>query len=266
MLATVANGGTTYTPWAQSVRRKLAVILGQSNAVGTGRVSNLTASQLHYSYDYPLPYRDRHGNDANPPLFVDYPWSTLGPRIGTTGLNQFGVELSMGRALEAAEPTQWAIMKLAHSSTGLANEYLGGWPSADPDGLTYIERAIAMTQDALDTRPYDLAAFVLIQGEADAANEASALAYDENLLTFIELFRAEFADAPLVYGRLHANASLATMPYRDTLRASQLAADANAGFYMVDQDPYTLGGDSVHYNETGLIALGEAYASVLLSL
>ena len=244
--------------------RKLAVIFGQSNAGTPGRTADLAGlGRADLGDPYPaVPYISETGTDNNPPITQVVPLGPLAPIVNTSGIGTFGIELSLGRALDAAEPGQWAIARFAFGSTALAGEWApnANWPTGEPNLFT---QEITFVQQALAATGTELGALIWIQGESDAPTVALGQAYGLHLAEFIGAERLELpADprVPFVYGRLNVNnPQLGTADVRTGQEANQ-----NVYAIMVDQDPFPLQADLTHYTSQGDIDLGTLYATTIL--
>jgi Carbohydrate esterase, sialic acid-specific acetylesterase len=246
---------------AQPPRRKLVVIFGQSNAGSRGLVSELADPTLAIPYPA-VPYIAEAGTDNNPPIITIAALGALGPRPSMAGEEAFGIELTLGRALDAAAPGQWAIAKFAFGSTALAGEWWpqGVWPTGQPN---LFSQEITFVQQALVATDSDLGALIWIQGESDAVTVALGDRYQIELAEFVGAERLMLpADPtiPFIYGRLNINNP---QPGAAAVRAGQ---DANQNRYaiMVDQDPFPLRSDLTHYTTPAVLDLGTLYATTVL--
>lgn len=249
-------------PAPPPAKRKLVLLFGQSNAASRGLVSELADPSLADPYPA-VPFTEQIGNNYNPPTVLTYPVGPLQPYPRLDGLDSFGVELSMGRALDAAEPGQWAIAKIGYGSTALAGEWwpTGQWPTGQPNLFT---QQLAYVQQALADTGSDLAAMVWIQGESDAVTVALGQRYELGLAMFMGAEREKLPcdpRVPFIYGRLNINNPQVG---RDAVRASQ-EANQNRYAILVDQDPYPLGPDLTHYTTQGVLDLGTLYAQTILA-
>lgn len=231
--------------------------MGQSNAGTPALTSGLADPSLALPYPN-VPYIARTGNDLTPPVLVDYPVGDLGPRGDVNGVSKFGIELTLGRGLDAFLPNGWALAKFAYASTALAGEWspTSIFPTSDPTNLytqciAYIAAAEAATHS-------QLAAIVWIQGESDSGSISVAKEYGIRLAEFIGAMRFSAAPVPFIYGKLNVNCFGLGVP---TTRAGQVAAQLSAeNVLMVDMDAFGLQGDATHYTAASLVSLGSLYA------
>lgn len=267
-----SRGGYLGTPDEEVVRRaapaqaKGIAIIGQSNAVGQGRPVDLVLdTNSFYGDAFPaVRYMCHTGNDANPPLQVEYAEGDLGPRLATNGISSYGIELSMGRTLYTTQSGSWAFTKFAHGSTSLVGEWGPGsaYPTLAPSGKNLFTQMLDRVEQSMVDMSAVLTAIIWIQGENDALGLSSANAYAANLTNFVTAVHVRFPGTPFFYGRLNAAANYA---YVTELRASQAADSGLPTYHMVDQDSVGLGGDSVHYASAALLTLGDIYAVEIAS-
>lgn len=242
-------------------RVRVFLIGGQSNAEGHG-IANELAPALFYP-------------QADVDFFYHFPTgpsvlATARPGVSRSG--SFGPEISMARWLadhyaEREPGTRVAIIKYARGGTNLHTEW-----RAD-DGYEYLifRETVAKGLGALAER-YPEAAITLdgmawMQGEADCTNE-HAPNYQANLASFIARLRATLGgNLPFAIGRLSVNQTsrqpgpLATVMGGQTAVA---AADPRTG--LVDTNGFVLHGDNLHFNTTGQLGMGEAFAKELAYL
>lgn len=119
------------------------------------------------------------------------------------------------------------------------------------------------TADWIDSLAVEcpLGAFLWIQGEKDANQSSFANAYGSNLSGFVSALRSRFPAVPFIYGRLNDDVAAA---YVTTVRTGQAALSAS-DIYMIDQDPYALRSDGIHYTTTSTLELGHDYADAVLT-
>lgn len=250
--------------------KKLVVIKGQSNAVGRGLASD-AAGDPRLQPLAAVRYEAHLGDDSDPPKpIADYAWGDLTHLVYRSGVDSFGIEMSLGYALAAAEPgTDWFIAKFAFGATSLFYNWQpdGVYPTMPAGQPNLFEQSVAFERAAIADTGATLAAEIWIQGESDADTEAHAQAYQAELLAFIAAERAAiptfatFATAatPMFYGEL-VNAHWAA---RTSLRASQVA-DQSQFVVLVNQDGLPLA-DGMHFTAAGYLELGERYAAAILA-
>jgi hypothetical protein len=243
--------------------RRLVVVAGQSNAVGTASTKLITIRpEVADPYDAVSFRQWWHTGDKTDPLtWSVVPPGPLAPR-DDGGVRKFSVELSLMRDLDAARPGQWVGAKVAVGGTSLYTHWKvdGGYPAAENlyhQMVDDIDATLADTGAILDT-------IVWIQGGEDALEPYSANAYAANVTDFIQALREHFGaswSGRFVFDKLSVRSSL---PYQDIVRAqqAQVAADV-PNVAMVDADdldmPYP-----PHYGADSYVTLGDRFAVEIL--
>lgn len=243
--------------------RRLVFIAGQSNATTNGYASALADPTLADPYAA-VQYLTKQDGNTDPPVWFETSVGSLG-KISYVNPDRVGLELSLMRDLDAAEPNTWACARMALGGTSLAVNWLptGTYPTTESDNLftqflAYIRTAEAATGS-------ELAAVVWVQGESDTVQEAHALAYEANLTAWINALRVEFPGVPVVVGQLHTDCAFGA--YVSTVRAAQAAvAGALSDVALVSQDSAALDVDSIHYTTPGYVTLGHLHAVGVASL
>lgn len=281
---------------------RAVVIIGQSNAQGIALVSQLAAGFADpNALPYPaVPLYARYGDDLSPQTVHTYsgPLSPLciGSGDGTMTAGsagstcafgpEFGIELSLGRALDAADPGGWVIGKFTADSTFLADQWwpwsfycpsgscgsaadgqLGSASTAPNMYWTYLDWQAAF----LSQTGAQLAAVIWIQGEEDAETVPLGARYGAELAAFITASRFDWQNSyggsavPFIYGELtNGDLGLPSEPGAALVRAGQTANQHAPQVVMVNQDNLPLF-QTVHFTGPDMIALGSAYASAVLS-
>ncbi len=185
-------------------------------------------------------------------------------------------------------PRHLYLIKHAVGGTDLAEDW-------DPDRgpqIQALETLVGRALDALEAqglRPTVRAVFWQ-QGETDSIVEAKANSYEERLVAFIAHLRRRLAffspdqspaNIRFVLGQVIPDWTVgskahSSYPYRDTIRAAQLAAslrvpnavavptDPSFETHASTQDGYR-DEDNIHFNEAGLTKLGEHMAAAYLA-
>lgn len=245
--------------------KKMIVIKGQSNAVGHGLASDVASDPRMQ----PLPdvrYLAQVGDNSDPPKIDAYAWGDLRSLTYRSGLDSFGIEISLGHALHEAEPgTDWYIAKFAYGATSLFYNWApgGAYPTSPASAPNLFEQGVAFEQRAIADTGAPIVAEIWIQGESDADTDAHAQAYQGELLSFVAAEQAAFPAfasqaTPLYFGEL-INAHWAA---RTALRASQVA-DQSQFAILINQDGLPLA-DGMHFTAQSYLDLGERYASAIL--
>lgn len=108
-----------------------------------------------------------------------------------------------------------------------------------------------------------LKGYTFYQGEDDATDSTAAGQWSTLGQSFFTASRAEFGlgTAKIFLVRIHASIDLVQQPFRDTVRAQQVAAAAAlTSCQLVSVDSYSLR-DTVHIDVNGQIALGQFLAT-----
>ena len=237
--------------------QRVFVLAGQSNMVGRGDTSELSAP-----YDSPQP-------DVK--IWNGSGWSTLAP-----GGGDHGPELSLGRTLADHYGETIYFVKRAEGGASLAPDPARPDKSWDPDTGTLYDELKTRVEDALANLGggADVKGFFWMQGEADSKDEAHAGAYLTNFHDLIALAKADF-DAPdmavvlgRVNGTLYPNATFGDKyQFVATVRAAQEQAAATLpSAAWVDTDALALNDDELHFSSAGQIDLGNAMALACLAL
>jgi len=252
-----------------TVGPRVIVVAGQSNAMGEGDATTLTdPSEIALT----LPNAAIGGLWAVSDNPTDPPAWNVGARgeLRMIQSNHLGIEMSLGRAVAEALPLSdgmWTIDKFAVASTSLASYWLpsDSYPSSQPTDL--YTQFVSHVQATLAATGGTLAAIEWVQGENDARDTTDAKAYLANLNAFTTALHESLGnDFAFVYGRL--NAAAAGVDVADVRAAQEAFAqgDPGAAVAMVDQDPYPLNADHLHYPASSLIPLGQAYAAATATL
>ena len=235
---------------------RVFLIAGQSNAEGTGIVSELTGTLSEPQDDV------RYWNDG---------WVSLKPgfghnfNYGDVDPKQFGPEVSFGRAMADALPDD-DIYLIKHGVNGanLAVQY------AAPDSQGYIDfrnkvnAALTNLDDA--NIDYEISGMLWMQGESDASNATRAAAYEANLTNLIATVREDFdsPEMPFVLGRIRPHYDTRPSGGNAIVRAAQEAvADNDDDVYWFDTDSLQLA-YAGHYGMQGQVDLGELFAEKIL--
>ena len=257
--------GLCLAPSLHAAHYDVVLMAGQSNMTGratsTGLSSPLDSPQSDVAFYY-------NSNQALTNTTDQSTWTTLRPGSGT----DIGPELSFGRTVADALPAQnLALVKHATGGTALWFEW------AAPTGGEYISfvntvnASLSALTDAGHT--YTIQGMLWTQGESDGTSESTSTNYERRLNNLIANVRSTFGDdLPFFISRLSAEQASGWgggvfSEYVNNVRTAQAnvaAADANA--YLIDTDGFGLKGDSLHFDQAGQIALGEAFATSYLSV
>ncbi len=263
---------------------EIFIVAGQSNAQGVPPSAGLPSSLTNQT-DVPYWYRSGDSSSGNA-------FSTLQPLLGT-----FGPELSIGRTLADALPEEIVIVKVTVGGVPLVER--PSWPdwSSNSSSEGYdllIDNVLAAQSNLLAAgKTPRIAGLFWMQGESDGKSSgnggyygpppqpASANAYETNLTDFIASVRTDLnaAEMPFFIGEINIgddpsittpvsdyNTSFGEWDYTPTIQAAQAAvADADPLSYLIETDSFGLLSDYLHFNQSGQVGLGEAFAASYLA-
>ena len=187
--------------------------------------------------------------------------------------NGFGAEIGFGHALEAArdsgafESEEIYLIKYAVGATSLAEDWNVNLDNNVYDEFTQWTDAALAKLDS-DGISYDVEGMLWMQGENDAISATTAANYETNLNNLIADVRRRYSpDLDFVIGRLHEELTPFFYTDANTVRQAQVnVANADSSAYWVDTDNFVVNPvDGVHFDSSGHLALGEAFADILIS-
>ena len=186
---------------------KVVIMLGQSNMVGAGRISDLNS----IIRSYPTGIREKI---SIPPYYIweqvennrneSQVWKSLiahkAPNNtifqylpafgGKTSLH--GSELGLAYHLKQNRPdTNFAFIKIAVGGTTLSNDWRSPGSEQDSGGYMFkrfkegFNLAMEQAHEAVEDATIEVAGILWMQGEQDAESESRAKAYQNNLTNFI---------------------------------------------------------------------------------
>lgn len=255
LVATLLSGCNP-TDSAQPANR-LVVLVGQSNAGGIGVAASVTnypgianAFSAVQMYE-----RTAAGGAVDPPNFTNEGPRDLAPRItnfgGSYATGTFGVELSLGRELDAATADTWFVAKYTIDGSSLVNH----WASASypTTGGALATQLTTFIQDrATAWNVTDLAnnlIVVFIQGEADTGQAYAT--YLSNLQSFFSGLRASLGNFLVVVHRLVSRVDSA-----QNVRAAEEAFAANTTKVLITHADDLALRDTAHYSDDSYVTLG----------
>jgi hypothetical protein len=280
-------------------RPKFFLFAGQSNMVGVGNRTNLSAPDRLALTNVAVFIADPNHAPPQPfsltnfwlPLngfFSNYTawgytpgdaWNAMNPGNFNQLPNTYGPEFTTMRDIAKALHEPVFAAKYAVGASGLDASFDPSWDPSAPDRgappeyqLSLYHAMIAWASNALanarqtqpDTEP---AGFFWMQGETDCISVSTASAYQTNFAKFIQKVRANLGNTnlPFVFGR---TSDSQVMNYRSLVRAAQAAVDAaDTNAIMVNTDDLPLNiADKIHYTDSGLMTLGQRFAQAWLNL
>ncbi|GAB6166263.1 sialate O-acetylesterase [Thermostilla marina] len=293
----LALGGVSGAAFATDFQ--LYLLAGQSNMDGYGKIEELPPELNRVQKGVWIYHGNMPGDGEE--LGGQGIWEELRPGHGrgfTSDGNtnrysdRFGVELSFAEQLRRLRPNEpIALLKCSRGGTSIAPEAAGRYGCWDPDFLddsvrgkpvynqydhflAALRRATAVRDidgDGKDDRLIP-AGIVWMQGESDATQEASAVAYADNLERLIDLFRAALRqdDLPVIIGRISDSGRDAdghVWDFGEIVRKAQqsfVEADPAAAI-VTSTDEYAYS-DPAHYDTAGFIDLGVQFARAMHQL
>lgn len=255
----------------------VVLIGGQSNATGQGRVNNIPASfvadQRVQLFASSFLCKSKKGGK----------WVPLCP--ASEGADRFGVELSLGTALQKRYPDK-TIALIKHALSG-ANIYAQWNPGniTGNQGEEYSKfiQTVQAAMSALKEQGMTpvIRAMVWQQGEGDARDIAgmkNSAAYGENLKNFIEQVRKDVASPEMlfVYGEVmpmeakrFPGRMLVRQAQKDVSEAAKSPLSVKGAICVEGDDLQMVHSDyrsptpkdDVHLGTFGILTLGERFAA-----
>lgn len=243
---------------------RVFILAGQSNMSGCDDVRNVDPI-----WQVPL---DRHmfywdDQDPNPGFMALQTGSSTASCANVAPEFYFGPELAFGeRVAELYPHDQIAIIKYAVGGTTLYVDWTtpdNEFPEGGPMWNQLLDTITASLGELTSQgHEYTIEGFLWMQGESDGDRRYQARAYDDKLIDFISeirLFLGE-PEMPFVLGRVRN----AGQPYIEDVRLAQVTvADADPFACWFDTDDIAFLPDGIHYDEEGMLTLGQRFADRL---
>lgn len=263
------------------------IFSGQSNMVGAAKLADLAEEQRA-----PLP-QARFWNGS---AFEEY---VPGTTLTSAKPERFGPELAFARNLPNATPENpvylikfavggrplhagWDHAKWMGEAPGPNREtFYPGENPKDPNVGTLYTKLLNRVLPALAHLKekgidYRVRGVLWMQGEADAKNETSATEYARSLKQWHQRLLEDIGaePCPLVFGQvLPYTPPAERFTHRDEARQSQANLDRDSGHAdayswarMVPTEGMELADDTVHYNASGQLKLGHAFATSMAAM
>lgn len=174
----------------------------------------------------------------------------------------WGSEIQFGyKAFESGKNI--AIVKVSQGATGFGE---GQWIK---NGSMYVRliNAYNATKSALEAKGYTVRvrALLFMQGENDTRSTAWANAYATNFDQFIADLKTDLSIAtlPVVMGKIHdklpTGGADGKYDYSTIVREQQELLSSQGKVTLINTDDLTLKADSVHFNGSALISLGNRF-------
>lgn len=266
-IVSTSTSTTTQTCDPSSPQASIYIMMGQSNANGVGKISQIPAN-VNADFDTAAwPFKIWYKRNETS-------WK-VGSDIKTIQGKYFGPDLTIAYSLMQSGERDFYMFKYAKGGTSLD----GNWKSRGKHGL--YDKAIVSLNRAKDaicaTGKYPVVkALFWMQGEADAVFPAMAVKYSENLKRFISQSREDYVgNAPIVIGLIDTRPGL--WIYGNQVRSQQRSVASNTlkvGYVNTnDLSVYPspcsiyLGAEcKAHYNTASVLKLGERFYDKYLSL
>ncbi|MGD1865863.1 MAG: sialate O-acetylesterase [Phormidesmis sp.] len=232
------------------------LMAGQSNMMGAALQENMDPQ-----YTVPFPAAKIWGNRAE---FVP-----LAPGFDGQYVD-FGPELSFGRRIVEHSRETVYLVKSGLGATTLADDWAPERINNSYDRFTQtVDAALAeLTEQGV---AYEIKGLVWMQGESDVWKHDFSTTYEQNLTQLIASVRARYGtDLAIAIGLIRGDLPTDDrVAQREQVRMAQrIIAASDARVFLVDTDTFGQGEtvlqpDAVHYNATGQILLGTAFADAL---
>lgn len=236
------------------------VIWQQSQAVGPGTGAGQAAIQAGINAAYSAVQISRYSanNITTPVSFVAEGPEDLQPATAFVGVNfpvdHAGIELKLGRLLDARHANKIRIIIVAINGSGLEDQWVN--PAFDTPSLwtQFITRLDAQ----LLAMNAHLEGIVCLGGESDSGQSPDQNDYQTNLNeAVVNRLRARYGPAYCVVPQLSYHSGAGGSIDVVINRMYQFAA-VTSRCAVVNTNAMTLQVDTVHYNDAGLINVGAA--------
>lgn len=228
---------------------EVIVFAGQSNMVGKGLIKNAPDGY------YPMPKNvEFHswGSNSRMEKFDD----------------NFGPELSFAKSLADETPgNKYIFIKWAVGGTSQA-EWSPAWRLQDMENQnrakklgSLYNKSLNFIRQTIGDRDVAITGFIWMQGEADTKDEAVAGNYAKNMEHLIAAFRRDLKapEMKIIMGLVNPVAE--KYAYVDIVQSQmKLLAVKSPLVGVVSAEGLSKLEDKVHYDEAGLVGLGERFA------
>ncbi len=256
---------------------QLFIIAGQSNASGRGSQGGLP-TDLRLQFDVPYWHAVDNFPPSNDPSTGERAFDIVRP-LGT-----IGPEIGAAHILADAIADEVVIVKVSQGGTTLTQLNSATDWSVDSTGELYdrllLNVNLATADLVADGKQVELAGVFWMQGESDAKSGTGAVpagsvaAYQDNLERFIQQLRTDLTvpQLPFFVGQIKIgngtdfNTSVfGTYDFTPEIQAAQAAAAAgDPDTYLIDTSNFALKNDFLHFNQTGQLDMGMAFANSYL--
>jgi hypothetical protein len=291
----------TPTPSADNIAN-VYILSGQSNMTGKAPSTGLSATYLgaQNAYIYSTYGSGTNTRNASTQSWQRLELDKTNNNEGINGvadLGLFGPEMSFGKAMSDVKPNRIFIIKVAYSSStllgqGSVNDWMIGGPGTNYANLVQNSVINGLNEIVSDfgLTPV-IRGFIWMQGEAErdgASGYATAISLENGwtlqftrLLQYLvdDIVEAGYSTKSMrvCVGRIHNHFSPLPSPTMLTAVRRAQSVDLqnfitnNPGYaqyvramIFVDTDSFGVQADNTHYNQSGELALGQAYADYFL--
>lgn len=182
-------------------------------------------------------------------------WITMQPQLGLFPLGHFGPEVIFSRKIKQYGYNP-AIFKFCKGGSSL----YGDWKKFGENGYTdYMFDSLSVSINDLSLQGYkvNIKGLIWVQGESDANSYKNAIAYQNNLLNFINDFRNHFKqtyEIPIILGVDEQHPAVIEFP--QVLIAQQNIAEDDDFIKFTSMYGFPKS-DSTHLTPEGLIRYGD---------
>jgi len=238
----------------------LIALIGQSNSVGRGELSDLPAGfpvNTTKLWNFTNAYVWEPAKEP-----IDSPFGQLDV-VSLDKHAAVGPSLALADAFVSLYPT--ATVGLIPCAKGSSS--ISDWQKTNRTDQRNTLYGSCMTRmKAASLGKGMIRAVIFWQGGEDAKTEKDALKWKESFTTFVTDLRQDLGipDLPIVLVMLaiHDKKAVAKSPYWQVVRQQQLAVDIHE-VLKFDSDGYERKADGVHLSTKGQLALGAALAHLL---
>jgi hypothetical protein len=232
---------------------KVFLLGGQSNMQGNNALINQLPPALQPPQDDVLLY-----SGTNSAAF----FGSLQVGAG----NNFGPEISFGRTIADGRPyDRFCLIKFAQGATNLHSN----WDPASGSVYTEFNRTVTYGLEALTKagHTYEIVGMLWTQGENDVQDGRTTAQYEADLNEFIADIRTRYGSGVKFFiSRLSDNQTWRPASEINEIRTAQdNVAAADPLSYLIDTDGFEMRNDNLHFEETGYVAIGEAFGQSYLN-
>lgn len=235
--------------------KRVVVLLGQSNA--RGGAGSVAPGDLFDAYPA-CQYRHRN----SPTGADDGTASTANEDLDNVGTTEdWGVELSLGRALVRHGIADPMILKVSSGGTSLAAHWRASVDGGGNPGVWHAHFRAQWTALLAANAGATPIAVVWMQGESDATQETWAADYEDRLVNLIAEIRSYVGVAALPFYITTMTADFAPTYRSDVDNAQVAIAAADNAAHLIDLGDQDDLGDNTHFDAASLARIGDRIAN-----